>query len=157
MRKRILSSTNREPAQDEVPWLDLDAMAEVEVSSEAPGHPIEAALLPGHDADWQAAEGGTQTIRVIFDAPQKVGRIRLRFREENIARTHEFLLGWSPDGTAPYEEIVRQQFNFSPPSTVEEVEDYQVELLAVKSLELTIQPDVGRGSAVATLTRLQIA
>jgi hypothetical protein len=156
MRKRILSESHTEPAQDEPSWLDLEALAEVEVSSEAPGHSIESAILPGDNGGWKAAETGEQTIRIIFDSPQRLHHIHLRFQEKQQARTQEFVLGWSPDGRAPFNEIVRQQYNFSPPETAEEIEDYQIDLKAVKVLELKIRPQLGEG-CVASLARLRIA
>jgi hypothetical protein len=47
---------------------------------------------------WRAADPGTQTIRLIFDAPQRLTRISLVFEETAIKRTHEFVLRRSPDG-----------------------------------------------------------
>jgi hypothetical protein len=38
-------------------------------------------------------------------------------------------------------EVVRQQWNFSPNGTTEELEDYRVELKGVTALELKIDPD----------------
>ena len=48
MRKRIVASPARETASLDDDWLDLESLAEVEVTSEDAAHPIEAALLPGH-------------------------------------------------------------------------------------------------------------
>ena len=42
---------------------------------------------------------------------------------------------------ARFGKIVRQQWNFSPPETIREVEEYQVELSNVTALELTIVPN----------------
>ena len=45
MRKRII---NRDPQRSlDEGWLDLEKLAQVEVSSEEAQHPIEAALVPG--------------------------------------------------------------------------------------------------------------
>jgi hypothetical protein len=52
---------------------------------------------------------------------------------------------------------VRQQWNFSPPDTVREVEEYQVELSDVTVLELIIVPDITRGSARASLKSLRVS
>lgn len=76
--------------------------------------------------------------------------------EHEVARTQEFVLRWSPEAGAPYREIVRQQWNFSPPDTVRELEDYRVELSGVAALELIISPDIGQGGAVASLTQLRV-
>ena len=52
---------------------------------------------------------------------------------------------------------MRQEWNFSPPETVREVEDYAVELSAVRVLELVIVPDKTGGEARASLQSLRLA
>ena len=96
-------------------------------------------------------------IRLLFDEPQQIRRIRLIFREEAQARTQEFVLRWSADRGNTYREIVRQQFNFSPAGGTEEVEDYKVELNSVTALELNIIPDVTRRLIFASLAELRFA
>ncbi|MGE5734843.1 MAG: hypothetical protein ACM34E_07120 [Acidobacteriota bacterium] len=64
---------------------------------------------------------------------------------------------WFSDGGSSFGEIVRQQWNFSPPKPVREIEDYQVELSNVTILELNIVPDVSGGSAHASLKRLRLS
>jgi hypothetical protein len=66
--------------------------------------------------------------RLLFDQPLKVKRISLVFEETENARTQEFVLRWSSDLGRSFREIVRQQWNFSPPGTAREVEDYLVDL-----------------------------
>ncbi|MFT6986214.1 MAG: hypothetical protein ACJAT7_002035, partial [Psychromonas sp.] len=104
-----------------------------------------------------ACESGKQTIRLIFDNPQMLQWIRLNFEELEVERTQEYVLRWSVDGGKSYQEIVRQQWNFSPEGATSECEDYQVELPAVTVLELTINPDISNKHTIATLKRLQIA
>jgi hypothetical protein len=41
---------------------------------------------------------------------------------------------------------VRQRWNFSPPNTTREVEEYRVEISDVTVLELVIVPDISRGA-----------
>jgi len=60
-------------------------------------------------------------------------------------------------GTDSWKDVVRQQWNFSPPSSVDEREDYRVDLPTATALELMIQPDISGGEAHASLERLQIA
>ena len=79
------------------------------------------------------------------------------FHESEQERTQEFVLRWSPDGGQSYREIVRQQYNFSPPGATREVEDYEVNLDGVTVLEMKIVPDISRGSAVASLAELRVA
>ena len=89
--------------------------------------------------------------------PQRLTRIALVFEETETSRTQEFVLRWSGDGGRSFREIVRQQWNFSPPDTIHEVEEYRVELSGVTVLELVIVPDISRGSARASLKSLRLA
>jgi hypothetical protein len=157
MRKRIISHGPREVAAAEPGWLDLERLAQVEITSEDVDHPIEAALIPGMGSGWRAAQPGEQTIRLRFDGPLRLRRIRLVFHEDEQERTQEFVLRWSPDGGQSYREIVRQQYNFSPPQATREIEEYDVDLDGVTALEMRIKPDISGGSARASLTQLRIA
>ena len=74
-------------------WLNLNALARVEMTSESAECPIESALLPDHGSGWRAAQPGKQTIRIIFDQPLSLGHIFLRFEEDKQERTQEFVLG----------------------------------------------------------------
>jgi hypothetical protein len=156
MRKHLIAPIPQSaPALNEG-WLDLDGAAVVEVTSEDREHPVESALVPGETRGWRAAASGTQTVRLIFDEPQRLTRIALAFEETETERTQEFVLRWSPDGGRSFREIVRQQWNFSPPNTSREVEEYQFDLSAVTVLELIIVPDISRGSAHASLKSLRL-
>ena len=157
MRKRLISQTLPGPRLSSEAWLDLDRTASVEVTSEEDGYPIEFALLGNEKHGWRAANAGTQTIRLIFDEPQELRRIQLVFEDSENTRTQEFVLRWSADIGNSFREIVRQQWNFSPPTTVRETEDYAVELLGVKTLELVIVPDINAGEALASLANLRLA
>jgi hypothetical protein len=156
MRKRIIGFDQATEWRKEE-WLDLAKLAEVEVTSEDDLFPIESALLPGANRGWRAAAAGKQTIRIIFDQPQKLSRIFVTFEELENARTQEFVLRWTTGIGDAYREIVRQQWNFSPPETEREIEDYHVQLSNVKVLELVIQPDITAGQAVASLMQLRLA
>lgn len=159
MRKRIKAAADTVPSVlGDENWLDLDrVVAEVEVSSEDPGHPVENALLPGNGAGWRAGAPGPQTIRLCFAQPQRLRRIAIVFEEHRLARTQEFCLRWSATAGGSGAEIVRQQWNFSPEGAPSETEDYRVVLEDVSVLDLEIIPDVAGGSAVASLARLRLA
>jgi len=157
MRKRMIAHGPGAVAAAEPGWLDLEHLAEVEITSEDVDHPIESALIPGTSLGWRAAEPGEQTIRLWFDKPLRLKRIQLMFQEGEQERTQEFVLRWSPDGGQSYREIVRQQYNFSPPETVREIEDYDVDLDALTALELRIMPDISGGSARASLAQMRLA
>ena len=156
MRKRITTRSSKEPVSADHVWLDLESLAQVEVTSEEVGHPVESALTTGGGPGWLADEAGKQTIRLLFDEPQALGHIRLVFEEKRQERTHEFVLRWSKDGGRSYREILRQQYTFSPPGSTREVEDYTVNLDGVMALELTIVPDLSGGNARASLVSLRL-
>ena len=158
MRKRIIAQVQKDTASPDQDWLNLEEVAEVEVTSEDAAHPIESALLPSQSSSgWRAAEPGQQTIRLLFNHPQRLRRIWMNFLEPGTERTHEYVLRWSPDNGQSFREIVRQQWNFSPQDTTSETEDYHVELPAVTVLELSIIPDISGGNAFASLTELRLA
>ena len=156
MRKRVITPIPQSIQPHDEGWLDLDRAASVEVTSEEKDYGIDSALVSGETRGWRAASPGTQTIRLLFDQPQRLRRISLAFEENEIKRTQEFVLRWSPDGGRSFREIVRQQWNFSPPDTVREVEEYQVELSDVTVLELIIVPDNSGGAARASLKSLRL-
>jgi hypothetical protein len=157
MRKRIIAKVQKEAPAPGPDWLPVESLAEVEITSEDAAHLIESALLPGRASGWRAAEPGTQTIRLIFASAQRLRRIHLDFVETRAQRTQEYVLRWSPDGGRSFREIVRQQWNFSPPGTTRQTQDHQVELPAVTVLELSIIPDISKGDARASLERLRLA
>jgi hypothetical protein len=143
---------HQEP-QSEKEWLDLAELARVEVTSEDPKFPIEAALIADGRPRWRAAQRGLQTIRIIFDEPTPLRRIRLEFSEAEVRRTQEFTLRWSAAPSGPFGEIVRQQWNFSPEGSTTEIEDYRVKLEGVRVLELALKPDLTPTNAFATLDK----
>ena len=156
MRKRIIGQDLGKVSAAEPGWLDLERLAQVEVTSEDAGYPIESALIPGKGTGWRAAQPGEQMIRLLFDKPLRLRRIHLVFHEGGPERTQEFVLRWSLDGGQSYREILRQQYNFSP-GAAGEVEDYDIDLDGVTALELRIVPDIGGGSARASLAQLHLA
>ena len=157
MRKRIIGPSPRVGSGVEPGWLDLERSAQVEITSEEVGYPIESALIPGVGQGWRAAQPGEQTIRLRFDEPLRLRRIHLVFHEGEQERTQEFVLRWSSDEGQSYREILRQQYNFSPPEAGREVEDYDLDLDGVTALELKIVPDISGGSARAALAQWRLA
>jgi hypothetical protein len=154
VRKTVVDAAGvRQEPRPEGEWLDLAKVARVEVTSEDPKFPIEAALVSGKRPGWRAAQKGLQTIRIIFDQPTRLRRSRLEFSETQIARTQEFTLRWSTALSGPFTEIVRQQWNFSPQGSTVEIEDYQVNLDGVRVLELALKPDLTSAKAYATLDK----
>lgn len=157
MRKKIIDPVLLADAPVDPQWLNLEAIAEVEVTSEDPAHPIEGALLPGRTTGWRAAGPGRQTVRLRFDRPQRLRRISLHFEEHDMQRAQEYVLRWSPDAGQTWRDIVRQQWNFSPQGATTEIEEHRVDLPAVTLFELTITPDTSGSGAVASLQRMRLA
>lgn len=157
MRKRLISSPPAPSPEPEGEWLDLERLATVEVSSEAPDHPIEGALLPRRESGWRAGGPGPQVIRILFDEARRLRRIRLVFEEPEAERTQELFLSWSAEGEQGLREIVRQQWNFSPQGATSEIEDYEVDLPRLRALELQITPDIQGRAVVASLRQLRLA
>ena len=156
MQKRLVVAPAQRGVEEES-WLDLEAMAQVELTSEDPAYPIEGALLANGLPGWRAAVPGTQSIKLLFHQPQQLRRILLRFEEPADSRTQEFVLRWSPDGGRSSRDLVRQQYTFSPDGSTSEVEDLNVDLRSVTALELTIIPDQGREQAHACLAEWRLA
>jgi hypothetical protein len=158
MRKRLITQKPQDSSSPNADWLDLESAAVVEVTSEEKGYSVESALISGETQGWRAADSGTQTIRLVFDVPQRIRRIWLVFEETEAERTQEFVLRWFSDGGPSFREIVRQQWNFSPPETTREIEDYKVELTDVTVLEIVIVPDKREAAATrASLKSLRLA
>lgn len=157
MRKRLINPTSERLRTLGKGWLDLERAAVVEVTSEDNDFPVESAFASEDAQGWRAATAGRQTIRLIFDQPQTLRRVCLVFEEHETRRTQEFVLRCSSDGGSTLKEIVRQQWNFSPPESIREVEEYQMDLQNIDVLELSIAPDISGGAARASLKNLRLS
>src|ERR1035438_1417319 len=157
MRKRLITPIPQDVPPLDESWLNLDLEAVVEVTSEEKDYPVESAFVSGETRGWRAADSGAQTIRLIFDERQRLKRIALVVEETEIERTQEFVLRWSGESGGSFQEIVRQQWNFSPPNSAREVEEYRVELSDVTVLELVIVPAISGGAARASLRSLHLS
>ncbi len=51
---------------------------------------------------------------------------------------------------------MHQQYNFSPPGTTSEAEDYDVQLDQMTALELTIVPDISGAPVCASLAQSRL-
>ena len=96
-------------------------------------------------------------IRLIFDHPQRLRHIRLVFHEDEVERLQELVLHWSSDDGQTFHEIVRQQWNFSPHGSTQEIENYHIDLSGVTQVELKIVPEKSGGEACASLAQLRLA
>jgi hypothetical protein len=138
-----------------VRWLQLEGLVAVSASSEHPAHPISAILEFPPQNGWRAAEPGEQWVRITFTSLQPVNHLRLVFRDAERERTQQFTVRWWPGS---YQDVIRQQFDFSPDGAVEQVENYSFNLSGVTGFEVRIIPDISDLSgAFASVAELQIA
>ena len=137
--------------------LDIAATATVQVTSEDPAYPIEHVFDtrrgPG-GSRWVAAEPGEQTLILAFDTLQSIRQTIVEVEEPDINRTQELRLSVSHDGGQTYRELRRQEYNFSPPGTTFERENWTVLAEGVTHLQLWMNPDKEGKPCRATLTSL---
>ncbi len=138
---------------------DIAALATVLITSEAAGHPIDHVFDrhrgPG-GSRWVAGEPGTQTLLLAFDTPQTLRTLRLEIEEREVSRTQELHVAISRDGGHTYQELLRQEYAFSPPGTTFEREEWSITMEGVTHLQLVITPDKGGTPCQATLTALAV-
>jgi hypothetical protein len=139
MRKSIVSPSAVAATPISDLWRELERIARVEISSEDEQFPIEHALGKKETTGWRAAATGPQLIRLHFDEPLNIKRLRLHFVDKAAERSQEFAVyaGSGPE----LKEVVRQQWSFSPHGSTEEIEEYTVNLSGITMLELRIDPD----------------
>lgn len=158
MKKRMINPAPRSEGEPvDADWLRLDELVEVEITSESAAHPIEAALRGDGGLGWRADAPGAQIIRLCFEKPRTIRRVRVVIEERERERTQEFVLRAAAATGGPWRELARQQFNFSPSGATREQEDYGVNLPVVAALELAIVPDIGGGDAFASLQQMRVA
>jgi hypothetical protein len=156
LRKQIIRPSTATPAPmpEEI---DIAAVATVLVTSETAEHPVDHAFDahrgPG-GSRWVAGEPGEQTLILAFDAPQAIRRVVMEVEEWEVARTQELQLAVSSDGGMTYREVLRQEYNFGPPGTTFEREDWAVPADGVTHLRLAIKPDKGGKPCRASITSL---
>jgi hypothetical protein len=139
--------------------IDVAAVATVLVTSEDAEHPVDQAFdgLSGPGSTrWVAGESGEQSVILAFDAPQTIHRVAFEVEEVEVARTQELDLSISCDGGQTYRELVRQEYNFSPPGTTYEREDWTFSAEGVTHLRLRIKPDKGGKPCRATITSMAL-
>jgi hypothetical protein len=157
MRKKILPITC--PVTSMPEELDVAAIASVLLTSEMAGYPIENVFDtrrgPG-GSRWVAETIGEQTLILAFDSPQKIQQVNLEVEENQENRTQELQLAISHDGGRTYRELVRQEYNFAPPGTTFEREEWMVNAEEVTHLRLWIKPDKGNRPCRASLTALSL-
>lgn len=159
MRKQILTKNSVSATSPASGELDIPGIATALVSSEADGHPIESAydtLRGPGGSRWAAGEVGEQTLILAFDTPQTIRKITLEVEELEVNRTQELQLAVSADGGQTYRELLRQEYNFSPPDTSFQREHWRVDAQGTTHLRLWIKPDKSGRPFRASLTALSL-
>jgi hypothetical protein len=160
LRKQVIPQRSGESASFEGGEIAIADVATVQVTSEQADHPIDNVFDhsrgPG-GSRWVADGPGEQTVILVFDSPQTIRKIGVEVEELAVSRTQELTMSVSSDGGRTYRELVRQEFNFSPPDTSFEREVWSAPAGAVTHLRLKIKPDKGGRVGRATLTSLTLA
>ena len=157
MRKQIIGSTPPAASGLSPGELNIEELATVMVTSEADGHPIDNAFDPRRGpggSRWMAAQPGEQRVILAFDTPQSIDWITLEVEELQTARHQEIQLEVSYDGGQQYQQLLRQEYNFSPPGTTFQREEWKVAVRDVTHLSVRISPDRQGGPGRASLTSL---
>lgn len=158
LRKKVLAQAEGPPRRSGA-GIDIPGAAEVGVTSEAAEHPVEN-VFDGRDGPggtcWTAAEPGDQALILAFDTPQTIRCITLEIEEQDVSRHQEAEVSISYDGGQTYRTLLRQGYNFSPPSTTFQREEWSVEADKVTHFRLWIRPDTGTRSGRAKVTSLSL-
>ena len=94
-------------------------------------------------------------LRILaFDTLQIMHQTILEVEEPEVSRTQELLLSVPHYILKIYIKLRCQEYNFSPPGTTFEREDWAVLAEGVTHLQLWMKPDKGDKSCRATLTSL---
>lgn len=160
MRKEIVDSETLNPRSTTNGELDIVNIATVQLTSEDSDHPIENVFKPqqGKGASyWLAASSGSQTITLVFDQPQAIGKIQLEIEELETSRSQVLQISVSHNGGQSFEKVLEQDYTFSPPGTTFEREDWTVNLEQVTHFRLKIQPDRDHHQCVAKLSSLVLS
>lgn len=157
LRKRIVNTLGQPPTTPEQAAIDITAVATVIMTSEDPAHPIDNVFnYHGQTAErrWVAADPGEQCLILDFDTPQTIHQLVLAIEEREVQRTQELTISLSSDGGKSYQDVVRQEYTFSPPGTTWEHETWSITAKRVTHLRLQITPDKDGKPHRATLTSL---
>lgn len=157
MRKKIVDPNISNTSSVKPGTLDLVNIATVQLTSEDAAHPIENAFNQqlGKGANyWAAATSEPQIITLVFDQPQSIQKIQIDIEETDASRTQALQVSVSNNGGQSFEKVLQQDYNFSPPGTTFQREDWTVNLEKVTHFRLEITPDQDNHTAIAKLTSL---
>jgi hypothetical protein len=156
LRKQIIREGHSPISRGEISIPDA---ATVLVTSEMPGHPVDCICDgrrgPG-STRWIADEPGDQTVVLAFDIARNLHKVSLEVEETDVSRTQELALSISRDWGQTYREVFRQEYNFSPPSTAVEHEEWRVPAEGVTHVRFWVRPDKAGKPCRASITSLAL-
>ena len=156
LRKQRIQPVERSVVREDISIPDT---ATVLVTSERLDHPIEnicdGQRGPG-GTRWIAEQPGDQTVIIAFDTAQDIESVSLEVEEKEVSRTQELTLSASRDGGQTYREVLRQEFNFSPPGTTFEHERWRLAAEGLTHVRVWIRPDKGGRPCYASMTSLTL-
>lgn len=159
IRKRIVQDACPVELDIGIPALDIPDIATVIVTSEEAVYPIEL-IFDGRRglgaSRWRAATPGQQSLILDFDKPQTLHQLALDIEESEISRTQVLWVSVSTDGGRSYRELIRQEYNFSPPGTTYERETWTIDTPHVTHLAIVVEPDKSGQTAYASVTSLTL-
>ena len=135
----------------------MKALARFEATSEDSRYPIESAFEEDGQG-WRAVEVGEQAIRARsstnHNASKKIDSAP--YNPIRNARSSSHCIGQRVHTATP-RPLVREQWNFSPPGSIMQIEEYEVDLHGVRLFQLVVRPEIKRSPAVATLVSWHLA
>lgn len=157
--RKLLLPEEHPQARDTAGSIDIAACATILYSSEHPEHPIEN-LLDDHGGAggtrWASArQNATEQIVIAFDTPRSISRLVYEVEEAQFERTQEIRVELSRDAGRTYQQVLVQEYTFSPQGATLQREDLRLDAEAVSQLRLTIMPHKS-GNGIATLTSLRL-
>lgn len=156
LRKQIMKVRSPRLSRGEI---SIPEAATVFVTSETAGHPVDCICDGGRgpgSTRWIADESGDQVLVLAFDTARNLHKVSLEVEEPDVSRTQELALSISRDWGQTYREVLRQEYNFSPPGTTFEHEEWRVPAEGVTNLLFWIRPDKGGRSCRASITSLAL-
>jgi hypothetical protein len=72
MRKQTISSGSESVLCLGDAWLDLERLAQVEITSESADHPIESALIPDRGPGWRACVSSIPSVRLVLTKRSRI-------------------------------------------------------------------------------------
>jgi len=157
MRKRPITTTQEPLLAHDERWIDIETTAVVEVSSEEKDFPIDSALLPGEAKGWLAAKPGTQTVRLMFDKPQKLNVLCWFSRRTTYNAVKNLFCDGLRMVDIHYKKLSVSSGISARLTAFERSRSIELNSTGVTVLELIITPEISGGTVRASLKSFHVA